>query len=220
MLLELPAFIILASLVSRPQERIEDNAWLRYKPGTWIKSKMTIETPSNTIEEVQTLTLAEVNGDDYVVQESYKTPGSKTSKSKRSRGVTIGKETLTVAGKAYDCKVNIVKGTNDDGPTEGRFWTPVGSKNAVKIAIKQKGVEGELLATAIDEKVTALGKTLVCNKLQGKLKFGDTEGVLEVVLCEDIPGAQVRADLVLKGQDGDTKIKFEAIEILEKLKNY
>lgn len=216
----LATLVALASVALAPQDSVEDNSWLRYKPGTWIKSRMTVESPDGKVEEVQTLTLKEVTGDEYVVEESYASPGSKTSQSKSSRGVTIGKETLKIAGKAYDCRIGLVKGTNEDGPTETRFWNPVGSPNAVKIVFKQKGVEGELQAISVDDKIEALGKTLVCNKLQGKVKFGDTEGSATVVLSEDIPGSQVRLDLVLKGEKSDTKIKFEAIEILEKRKKY
>jgi hypothetical protein len=209
------AALTIAVLFAPPQERIEDNAWLRYKAGTWLKSKMTVEVPGQTTEDVQTLTLKVVEGDEYVIEESYAAPGSKSARTRRGRGVKTGTETLTIAGKAYPCRITVVKGSNEQGPTEGRFWTPEGSRNAVKIVFKQKDGEGELLATSVDEKVAALGKTLVCTKLQGKVKFGEAEGSLSVVLCEDIPGAQVRADLVLNGQDGDVKIRFEAQEIHE-----
>lgn len=207
--------LLIASLVPL-QENREDNSWLRYKPGTWLKSKMTIEGPGGMREDVQTLTLKEVDGDEYVIEESYATPGSTTGNSRRARGVKTGTETLTIAGKNYDCTISTVKGKNDGGPSEATFWTPVGSKNAVKVVFKQADGVGEVLATAVDEKVKALGKTLVCNTLEGKAKFGTAEGTIRVTLCEDIPGSQVRAEFVIKGADGDTKVRFEAVEMMEK----
>jgi len=213
--LNVAALLLISTFAPLPQERLEDNAWLRYKPGTWIKSSLTVEAPGQTTKDVQTLTLKEVKGDDYVVEESYSTPGSNPSQSQRSRGVKVGSETLTIAGKKYECTICLVKGKNQAGPTEARFWTPLGSRNAVKIIFKQKDVEGELMATAVDEKVSALNKTLVCNRLQGKVKFGEVEGTLSLVLCEDIPGAQVKADMLLKNEAGDTRIRFEVTEIHE-----
>ena len=209
--------VLLAVLLPPCQERKEDNSWLRYKPGTWIKNTFRMEYPNGHVrEDVQTLTLKETDGDDFVVEESWVAPGAPPTESRRSRGVAAGTEKLTIAGKELDCKITVVKGKNDKGPTESRFWTPAGSRNAVKVVFKQEGAEGELTATSIDDKVTALGKTLVCNKLQGKMKFGAAEGTVTVILCEDIPGSQVRADLVLKGPDGETKIRFEAKEMDEK----
>jgi hypothetical protein len=207
---------ITALFLLLPQEKLEDNSWLRSKPGTFLKSKMTIDGPGWTREDVQTLTLKEVDGDEYVIEESYASAGSKPTLSRRARGVKTGTETLTIAGKAYDCTVTVVKGKTEAGPTEAKFWTPAGSKNAVKVVFKQPDGEGEVVATAVDEKVKALGRTLVCTTLEGKSSFGEVKGTIRVVLCEDIPGSQVRAEFVMKGAEGDTKVRFEAIEINEK----
>jgi hypothetical protein len=208
--------ILFAALVLLlPQERIEDHSWLRLKPGAWIKNKVTTTTPTQTLENVQTLTLKEIDGDEYVIEESYAAPGSTSSSSRRKRGIKDGTEALTVAGKKYNCTIYLVKGTKRGEPTESRFWIPEGSRNAVKIVFKEKGSEGVLVATSVNEQVTALGKTLSCNLLKGDVKFGDLGGTLSLLLCEDIPGSQVRATLTLKGPDVEWKMSFEAVEVHE-----
>src|SRR5258706_10059727 len=114
------------ALLSLCQEKfpVEDHAWLRYKPGSYIKNRLQFESGGQNTEGIQKLTLKEVNGDDYVISDDSTLSGLATQPNLYSSGnaVKSGTETLSVAGKEVACTVWKAMGKKNGEPTETRFW--------------------------------------------------------------------------------------------------
>jgi len=213
--------IAVAALAQIPllQEKfpVEDHAWLRYKLGSWIKNQVTVDAGGQITEGTQTLTLKEVTGDDYTIEDTSTFAGQEVKPNKYESGnaVKSGNEKVTVAGKEYPCTVWKALGKKNGEPTDTRFWIPEGKKNPVRVSFKQKDSEGDMTAVSLDEKVTAAGRTFTCAKLEGKIRTNGLEGTITAWLVQEVPTSQVRMDLVLNGPDGALKIRVEAKEVHE-----
>jgi len=209
--------LLLAALLLPQQEIYPDSAWLRHKPGTWVKNKTTSQSPAATgiAENVQKILLKEVKGDDFVIEETVEENGRGPKINKRSKGVKTGEETLTIGDNAYQCTVLTVNGSNERGKVVTKYWTPAGAKNPLKISFEEPAMNGILKAVAVEEKVEALGKVLICNRLEGWVKMGQADGKMVLVVCDDIPGAQVRCQINFKTPGGDTIFKYELQEVHE-----
>lgn len=212
------SLIVLGAALLLPQQEIyPDSAWLRCKPGTWVKHKWTAQNPK--VEgiggNVEKITLKEVKGDDFVLETVEEENPRKPEVNKRSRGVKTGEETITIGDNAYRCTITTSKGSNVRGEVVTKYWTPVGAKNPVKISFEEPAMNGVLNAVAVDVKVEALGKVLICNRLEGWVKIGQADGKMVFVVCDDIPGAQVRCQINFKTPGGDTIFKYEVQEVHE-----
>jgi hypothetical protein len=74
------------------------------------------------------------------------------------------------------------------------------------VTFKQKNMEGDLAAVVVDEKVRVGDRDYECARLEGKVKYGLSEGTMTVWLNQEIPGGQVRAEMSLSGSAGFVKI--------------
>ena len=202
------AAMLLAMAQAQEKFPAEDDAWLRFKPGTWIENKVTLEVGDTTIVSTQKQTLKEKDGVDYLVEETGTANGKDlpTVRSRKSAGTLAGTETIVVEGKDYPCKIWVAKGLRDDGEVEVRYWMPKGNKYPLKVAFKQKNMEGELTAVVVDEKMRVGDRDYECARLEGKVKYGLSEGTMTVWLNQEIPGAQARAEMSLTGTTGTVKI--------------
>jgi hypothetical protein len=200
--------LLLAQASAQEKFPSEDDAWLRFKPGTWIENKVTVEVGDTTIVSTQKQTLKEKDGADYLVEETGTANGKDlpSVRSRKSAGTITGTETVVVDGKDYPCKISAARGTRDDGEVEVRYWMPKGNKYPLKVAFKQKNMEGELTAVVVDEKMRVGDRDYECARLEGKVKFGLSEGTMTVWLNQEIPGGQARAEMSLAGTTGFVKI--------------
>jgi hypothetical protein len=209
--MNLSTTVLLLLLMAPPRQDkfpVEDDAWLRFKPGTWIENKVTVEVGDSVIVSTQKQLLREKSGDDYLIVESG-TSNDKELPSVRTRqsvGTITGKETVVVDGKEYPCRISVAKGLRDDGEAEVRYWMPKGNKYPLKVTFKQKNMEGELTAVVVDEKMRVGDRDYECARLEGKVKYGLSEGTMTVWLNQEIPGAQARAEMSLSGTTGSVKI--------------
>ena len=118
--MNLSTTVLLLLLMAPPRQDkfpVEDDAWLRFKPGTWIENKVTVEVGDSVIVSTQKQLLREKSGDDYLIVESG-TSNDKELPSVRTRqsvGTITGKETVVVDGKEYPCRISVAKGLRDDG---------------------------------------------------------------------------------------------------------
>jgi hypothetical protein len=204
------SFIFALLALLSPQEKFpaEDEAWLRFKPGTWIENKVTIEVGDEVLVSTQKQTLKEKAGDDYLIEESGTSNGKELPivRSRKSNGTIAGTETVVVDGKEYPCRISVAKGVREDGDVEVRYWMPKGNKYPLKVLFKQKNMEGELTAVVVDEKMKVGDREYECARLEGKVKYGLTEGTMTVWLNQEIPGAQARVEMSLRGTTGQVKI--------------
>jgi hypothetical protein len=206
-----PAAALLALLAGAvPQDKFpeKDDAWLRFKPGTWIENKVTVDVGGEVVESTQKQTLKEKSGGEYVIEESGRAQGKDlaTVKSRKSAGTFTGEETIVVAGQDYPCRISVATGRRDDGEVEVRYWMPRGHKYPLKVSFKQKNMEGELTAVAVDEKIKVGDQEFECARLEGTIKYGLSEGTMAVWLNQEIPGGQARAEMTLRGSTGLVKI--------------
>ena len=196
----------------------EDHAWRRFKAGTWISNALHIERAGNIVETVQKQTLKEKAADDYAIEVTesvHHGDDLPTRINRTSNGVFVGKETLTVDGKEVPCRISLSQGKRAEGETEYRYWMPEGNKVPLKVVFKQPGMEGELVAVALDEKVKVGEREYSCAKLKGKIKRGALEGTMTLWTTQEIPGAQARMELILKDPNAETKITMTPIEVHE-----
>jgi len=204
------SFLVLGPALRPPQEKFpaEDDAWLRFKPGTWIENKITVEVDGEAVESTQKQTLKEKVGGEYLIEETGRSSGKELPavQSRRTGGTITGKETIVVDGQDYSCRISVAKGQREDGEVEVRYWMPKGNKYPLKVAFKQKNMEGELTAVAVGEKMRVGDRDYECARLEGKVKFGLSEGTMTVWLNQEIPGAQARAEMSLRGSTGLVKI--------------
>jgi len=209
------ATLLLACLQEPERFPAADHCWLRFKAGTYIRSKITIDSAGVVTESDFQLALKEQNGDDYVVEETTTTDGYTFPPQLNKTGAALktGSETLTVAGKEIPCTIWTAKGRRNDGPTVTRYWVPEGRKYPLKMVFKQQNVEGEVTATELDAEIEISGRTYSCAKLEGKIKYGPVEGTLRVWSNQELPSAQARMELVLPTPNGDAKIRVEPVEI-------
>ena len=207
---KIAAAALLALALAQGQEKFpsDDDAWLRFKPGTWIENKVTVEVGDTTIVSTQKQLLQEKDGGDYLIVETGTALGKDlpSIRNRKSGGTITGKETIVVDGKDYPCKISLAKGLRDDGEVEVRYWMPKGNKYPLKVAFKQKNMEGELTAVVVDEKMRVGDRDYECARLEGKVKYGLSEGTMTVWLNQEIPGAQARAEMSLAGTTGFVKI--------------
>jgi len=193
-----------------PQEKFpaEDDAWLRFKPGTWIENKITMEVGGETVVSVQKQTLKEKDGGDYLIQETGSSGGQDLPphRSRQRVGTINGQETIVVEGQDYPCKISVAKGQREDGEVEVRYWMPKGNKYPLKVSFKQKNMEGEITAVVVDEKMKVGDREYECARLEGRVKYGLSEGTMTVWLNQEIPGGQARAEMTLSGTTGQVKI--------------
>ena len=203
--------VLLLLLAAPPRQDkfpVEDDAWLRFKPGTWIENKVTVEVGDGVIVSTQKQQLREKSGGDYLIEETGTSNGKElpSVRSRQSVGMITGMETVVVDGKEYPCRISVAKGLRDDGEAEVRYWMPKGNKYPLKVTFKQKNMEGELTAVVVDEKMRVGDRDYECARLEGKVKYGLSEGTMTVWLNQEIPGAQARAEMSLSGTTGFVKI--------------
>lgn len=215
--------IWLAALLLALQETPEkfpaqDHAWLRFKPGTFIKNHVKVERAGNLVETTQKQLLKEKGADDYLIEvtESLVQGTDLPSRSNRTtNGVFVGKETLTIGGKEYPCRISLSKGAREGGEMEYRYWIPEGNKAALKVVFKQPGMEGELIAIDLNQKVTIEKREYSCAKLQGTIKRGTLNGTMTLLTTQEIPGAQAYLEMSLQDPNAVTKITVTPVEIHE-----
>lgn len=202
------ALSLLALLAPQEKYPAQDEAWLRFKPGTWIENKITVEVGDEVVVSTQKQTLKEKDGGDYLIVESGSSNGKElpSVRTRKSNGTFIGTETIVVDGKEHPCRIAVAKGTREDGEVEVRYWMPKGNKYPLKVMFKQKNMEGELTAVVVDEKMKVGDREYECARLEGKIKYGLSEGTMTVWLNQEIPGAQARAEMSLSGTTGLVKI--------------
>jgi len=204
-------------LVAQDKYPVEDHAWLRYKPGTWVENKVVVEASGRVVETLQKQKLKRSEGDDFTIQVTETLNGKvlSTRENQSSLGVVTGKDTLSIGGKEYPCTISVAKGRRAEGETEWRSWMPKGNKYPLKVVIKQPNFESELLAVAVDEKLTIDGRDYLCAKLEGKVQQGASEGTMTLWVSQEIPGSAGRMDLVLSTPGGEVKINSTAVEVHE-----
>lgn len=211
--------LALLALLPLLQEKfpVQDHAWLRYKQGSWIKNQVTVEAAGKVTEGLQQLTLKEVTGDDYTVEDTGTFGGQPSTPMVYQSGnaVKIGTEKLTIAGTEYGCTIWKSLGKKNGEPTDTRFWIPEGKKNPVKVTFKQPDAEGEMTARALDDKVTAMGRVFSCARLEGKIRWGEVDGTITTWLCQEVPTSQIRMDVVLGGEGRVSKMRVEVKEVHE-----
>ena len=196
----------------------DDHAWLRYKPGTFIKYRIKTEFDGTTTESTQTLTLREIKDDKYLVEDTSTAlpEGTPPTPYWNDPGRRTGKETLTILGKEVPCGIWTTIGTKGSDATESRWWVPEGTKAPVRFTFKQGALEGEVRAVALDEKVAVGERSLRCSKLEGTAGVGNRDTKLVLWISHDVPGGQVRMELTGKTDLGVYKVASETVEIHEK----
>jgi len=132
-----------AELVENPQFA----TWAKHKPGTAVKMQMTTNAQGQPMNMEITQTLAEITPDNAVIEvktamemmgQKQEMPAQKVSvpakvgkaeaaKANLPQGVNgdtkeVGTETITVAGKGYDCKVTEFSGEQQGIKTKGKVW--------------------------------------------------------------------------------------------------
>lgn len=209
--------IAILLFVAQEQYPAGDHAWLRFKPGTWIKNKVIVKANDSKRETFQKLTFTEKSDKDYSIEEVTTIDGKDQPAAvrKSSPGTIVGKETLTFEGKEYPCSISAATTQNPEGAGEMKFWMPKGNKYPLKVVFTQAGFKGEVTAVAIDEKVKVCGREFVCAKLQGKVKVNDADGTLTVWLSQSIPGAQAKMELKLDTPQGEFTMSVDPVEIHE-----
>jgi|SRR5581483_8462164 len=207
---KIAAAALLALALAQGQEKFpaEDDAWLRFKPGTWIENKVTVEVGDTTVVSTQKQTLKEKDGGEYLIEETGAADGKDlpSVRSRKSAGTIVGTESVVVDGKDYACRISVAKGLRDDGEVEVRYWMPKGNKYPLKVAFRQKNMEGELTAVVVDEKMRVGDRDYECARLEGKVKYGLSEGTMTAWLNQEIPGGQARAEMSISGTTGFVKI--------------
>jgi len=208
------AFVLLAFQEQYPPEH---HAWLRFKPGTWIKNNVVVTIGDSSQQSSQKLTFKEKTDKDYAIEEIDSADGqSKPPVIKRtSLGTIIGKETLKFDRREYPCTISTAKTQGPEGETEMKYWVPAGNKYPMKVVFKQPGFEGEVVAVAIDEKLKVCGREYLCSKLRGKVKVGDADATLTAWLTQNIPGAQARLELKMNTPNGEFVMTVTPTEIHE-----
>ena len=206
---------VLALLLLQEKFPAEDHAWLRFKTGSWIRSRITIHDGDRTDQGLQTLTLVERNGDKYTIEEASTLSQGGKSINRTSLPVKTGAGQVRVEGQDIACAIWTAKGERDDRPTETRYWIPVGRKDPVRMTFQQDGVEGDLTAVSRKEPVKIGERTYSCVKLQGTVTTVRGKGTATIWTTHEIPSGQVRLELVLDTTGGKVKFRVEAAQIHE-----
>lgn len=214
------AWFLLALLIvfrRRPRYPVQDHSWLRHRPGTWVRHRTTLEVNGNSSEELLTVTLREIVGHKYLLEETLTTAGAepRTVHSVGENGFKARTEPTTVAGRHYQCGVWVAFSRKGRSLSSIRFFVPEGEKDPVGIVFKDPEMQGELAAVASGERMEAMGRSYVCTRLEGKVRRGKASGTMTLWHCRDVPGSQVRMDLVLHGPEGSLKSRTEAIGVHE-----
>src|SRR6188474_293135 len=88
--------IAIVLFAAQEQYPAEDHAWLRFKPGTWIKNKVILKANDVKRETFQKLTFTEKSDKDYSIEEVNTIDGKDQPAvaRKAASGTIVGKETL------------------------------------------------------------------------------------------------------------------------------
>ena len=199
------------------QEKLpaDDHAWLRFKAGTWVRNVVTVNDVGFSGQGIQTLTLKERDGDKYVLEEASTLSLDGPSLHRTSLPSKIGTGAVTVDGKPIACTIWTAKGERDGRPTETSWWIPDGRKDPIRMTFRQAGAEGDVKAVSLKESLKIGERTFTCIKLEGKITASRGTGTMTLWTSTEIPGAQVRLDLVLNTPDGKVKFNVELLEIHE-----
>lgn len=191
--------------------------WMRHKPGTVVKYKMTAQVGSLRQEGEVFFKLADVRADGYTLKVQYRMSGQEQER-EESEGVPerAGQEKIQVAGKERECTVWKAAGKRGDKPSESKFWLADGIPVPVRVASKTTGEEEvELAAERLEEDVAAAGKKFSCVKLAGKMKSAAAESEVSLWMSDKIPGFWVKMEMVVTVQGQKLVTTFEAAEIQE-----
>lgn len=214
------AFALLSGyVIFRPKRRYpaKDHSWVRYKPGTWIKRRIAIDWNSVRSEETRLLRLHSITGHQYVLEEIRTTEGKEpqTILHSREQAITVEDAPVRLPGRVLDCTVWLEHLRSQERTTTLQLFIPKGQDEPVGITFKDWTSSGKLMAAGDKEPIQVVGRTHLCTRLEGEVRFGEATGTMTVWHCRDVPGSEVRSRLVLKGKEGTLVNDCALVEIHE-----
>lgn len=197
---------------------IEHHTWLRYKPGTLIRHKTTIEAGGRVFTGTRTWTLKEVGEKDCAVEDvdSMAPEGTPPSLFRVTRGTRAGEELVRMKDKETLCELWIVKTRMKEEVMETRYWIPKGKFDPpLRMAQKKEGFELDVVATSLNEKLKVGERDISCVKLEGSVKSGGSEGTLKFWHTQELPSSCARMEMTLQDPQGPFSLRMEAVEAKE-----
>jgi len=194
----------------------ERHHWAKYKVGTSITFKMTVETGGNKAEGSLKQELKEAGASSFKLVHMYDMAGQKSQEEETEEMPTrSGEETLKIAGKEYTCVVWSSKSKKGESEGATRFWLADGVKAPLKLEIKDGEDVSTLTAVSLSEKIKAGGKEYDCVKLEGGMASGGQKGKGTLWLHPDIPSMTVRMDVSFQAEMGamETSLEVSAVDI-------
>ena len=208
----------LALLAAFAQETYDPqkHPWMKWKPGSFVRYRMTTEMAGQKQEGEITYTLSEVTASGYALKVKAQMMGMNQEKQEQeSVPVKVGTERLKVRDKEYACTIWMSKGKRGDFPSETRFWTTDGVSFPLKTALKVEGEEAfEMVAVSVSEEVTVAGKTYGAVMLSGKMKTAGGEAEVTTWMSDQVPGGALRMETRMQVQGATVPSRLEAVEIV------
>ena len=131
------AMMALAALLAQEKDNPQFEAWKNFKPGSWVKHQMKMETGGQQIESETTTTLLEQTAEKIVVEvknkmkvggQTMEMPAQKQEitpapdKAKQGEIKKEGDEEVQLNGKTYKCTVYSSTVTEGGQNMKGKFW--------------------------------------------------------------------------------------------------
>lgn len=196
-----------------PQEKLDPSKhpWAKWKPGTWVKYRITQQIGENKFEGTGTSTLSKVTDEEYLVSTKYDFSGQMMEE-EESETIPMkdGEETLTIEGKEVECVIWKSNGKKGGTETEYRTWAAKEGSRLLKIVGKGGDVM-DAVAVRMSESVEVGGKKYDCVRLEGSVSGKTGEGTAVFWTTEEIPGGWAKMEMKYPGKQEIT-VELEVLE--------
>lgn len=205
------AAVVVSVTVCQAQEFDKSkHGWLKFKVGSWVKFKLSLDVAGQKLEGDVKEELAKVDDTGSTTKVSAKLGEDEfPSEESESLPTRDGEETLKIDGKEHKCVIWKSKGKRDEKETEVRVWMAEGAASPLRITSKVEGEDFDFTAVKLADEVSAAGKKLSCVKMDGKMVMQGTELKGSLWMNPDVPSGMVK---LTAEAEGTMKLSLELVE--------
>ncbi|GEM_PF-4422266 len=184
--------------------------WAEWKTGVQVEYRVTQQNGNGPkSDQTVTFTLLKVGRTECTIGMKFDSK-EETSVSEQIQSLLekAGEETITAAGKQWDCVIWKSKVEWQNRKTERLEWIPKGSDVPVKIVAD----DFEGVAVEIDQTVEAAGKKYRCVRLEGTLGKSYPGNAI-LWLTHEIPGRLLRKKINTSGRCESITVDWELLKV-------
>lgn len=194
--------LLFALVTTAPQDKLDPakHPWMKWKAGAWVKYNISQQAGDQKAEGTALGTLTKVTDADYTVAMKYEI-GGQTIEEEEIETIPVkdGTETLTVAGKKYECTIWKSSSTKGEKKTEFRVWATNTDYRILKMIAKGDSTF-DVTAVAMTETLELCGKKYDCMRLEGNVSEQGHDGKMICWITDGIPGGWAKMEQKFSGE--------------------